>query len=360
MFEQFSRTKAVIEDGFRRRLHHGVQIYVSLESNTLLDAAMSSESRQPTLDQNSIMLWRSAGKPLTAALALLFANRQQLNLDQPLSTWIEESRHSVVGEITLRDLLAHRSGLPVIDTGWPQAEWSEIICRIVSISELTTTAAYQPQLSWFLIAEVLQRIDGRPFGRLVRDELLQPLQMDRSWCGLPDEIVRQQSDQIAGLFDRQKGQLVDHALNDSQARRSPSPGGSFRGAVSDLARFYEWLGEQSKPGATELPAAEIRGLMTEPTRVGQFDETLQHTIDFGLGVILNSNRYGQETVPYGFGKYSSDAAFGHGGAQCAMGFCDPTFGLVVAWAADGLCGEGWHQRRNKAINEAIYEDLGLC
>jgi len=32
-------------------------------------------------------------------------------------------------------------------------------------------------------------------------------------------------------------------------------------------------------------------------RVGKFDQTLQHTVDFGLGVVCNSNLYGLDTVP---------------------------------------------------------------
>ena len=94
-------------------------------------------------------------------------------------------------------------------------------------------------------------------------------------------------------------------------------------------------------------------------RADQFDHTLQHTVDYGLGLIVNSNHHGAATVPYGFGKYSSAESFGHGGAQCSIGFYDPQHKLVVAWAANGFCGEGQHQRRNRAINEAIYEDIGI-
>jgi CubicO group peptidase (beta-lactamase class C family) len=73
-------------------------------------------------------------------------------------------------------------------------------------------------------------------------------------------------------------------------------------------------------------------------------------------------------IPTGTGKIRfrtalestvSPDTFGHGGAQCAMAFCDPGHKLVVAWAANGLCREPQHQRRNRAINEAIYEDLHL-
>ncbi|MGV2337113.1 MAG UNVERIFIED_CONTAM: hypothetical protein LVR18_24495 [Planctomycetaceae bacterium] len=52
--------------------------------------------------------------------------------------------------------------------------------------------------------------------------------------------------------------------------------------------------------------------MTARHRVGAFDQTLQHIVDFGLGVICNSNVWGVDTVPYGFGRWSSSGAFGHG------------------------------------------------
>ena len=104
---------------------------------------------------------------------------------------------------------------------------------------------------------------------------------------------------------------------------------------------------------------EQLSLMTRRHREGLFDRTLQHQVDYGLGVILDSNRYGVGTVPYGFGRHCSTSTFGHGGAQCAMGFVDPENELIVAWAANGRPGEPQHQKRNRAINEAIYRDLGL-
>ena len=41
------------------------------------------------------------------------------------------------------------------------------------------------------------------------------------------------------------------------------------------------------------------------------------------------------------------------------GFADPEHGLVVAWATNARIGEPRHNARNRAINTAIYEDLGL-
>jgi CubicO group peptidase (beta-lactamase class C family) len=117
-------------------------------------------------------------------------------------------------------------------------------------------------------------------------------------------------------------------------------------------------GGQSELGQ-QLVSIETIQQMTARHRVGKFDQTLQHKVDFGLGVHCNSNRHGVDTVPYGFGQYCSEATYGHGGSQCSMGFCDPERRLIVAWSANGFCGEVQHQRRNRMINNAIYEDLGL-
>jgi len=90
-----------------------------------------------------------------------------------------------------------------------------------------------------------------------------------------------------------------------------------------------------------------------------FDETFKHIIDWGLGVIVNSNRYQDDGLPYGFGPYASDASFGHGGNQSSCGLVDPDRQLVLTWVCNGMPGEARHDARVRAINAAVYEDLNL-
>jgi CubicO group peptidase (beta-lactamase class C family) len=99
--------------------------------------------------------------------------------------------------------------------------------------------------------------------------------------------------------------------------------------------------------------------MTRRDREGAFDVTFQHVVDFGLGVIVNSRRYG-EHVPYGFGSNAAESSFGHGGSQSSIGFADPENGVVVAAVANGFPGEEAHNDRFRALNTAIYEDLGIA
>jgi CubicO group peptidase (beta-lactamase class C family) len=158
------------------------------------------------------------------------------------------------------------------------------------------------------------------------------------------------------VYTRAAGRLIPSEYSAGLWLREPSPGGNLRGPVRELGRFYEMLWNNGRtPDGASLLTPETVQQMTMRHRVGQYDETFQHPVDFGLGLIIDSNGHGVDTVPYGFSAYCSPRTFGHGGAQCAMGFCDPDLGLVVAWAANGFCGEGQHQRRNVAINSAIYE-----
>ena len=100
-------------------------------------------------------------------------------------------------------------------------------------------------------------------------------------------------------------------------------------------------------------------LLTSRQRVGMFDQTFRHKIDWGLGFIVNSAKYGEQTVPYGFGRHASPRAFGHGGMQSSVGFGDPEFGLAGAVIFNGAPGEARHTKRIRLLMTALYEDLGL-
>lgn len=359
---QFPQTIEAIEDGIDRGLHSGLQIYVSQRGRVLLNVGVGQSTPGRLMTSDTIMLWRSAGKPLTAATICRFADRGYLSLDDNVARfWSDVSEHPI-GSVTLRQLLTHQSGMTVNDSGWPYRPWTEILQNLMHINVGSGEAAYQPQTTWFLLAELLQRIDPhqRLFGQIVHDEILSPCGIAEVWCGLPPEVTTLES-RLPVIYELQQGQLVESEFHTPAFITEASPGGNYRGPISELGRFYELLLRRGKSvTGEEVLNEQTVAEMTAPQRVGAFDSTFQHTVDFGLGLIVDSNQYGPDSVPYGFGRHCSTRTFGHGGAQCAMGFCDPAHELVVAWAANGFCGEGRHQQRNRVINESIYADLGIA
>ncbi len=273
-----------------------------------------------------------------------------------------ETRRCAISDVTIQELLTHTSGIPLLDTGWPHSTWNDTLDRIRGVKSLVPGSAYQPQSTWFLLGEILQRLDPghRLFNTILTEDLLAPMGIDEAWCGLMEDHVTGLADRLPQFSVSERGEISTSEYSTKPWLTQPSPGGNFRGPVRALGRFYEMLLHNGRiPSGGTILSRETVANMTSPHRVGRFDDTMQHIVDLGLGLFLDSNRHGQKSVPYGFGKYCTSETFGHGGAQCAMGFCDPVHKLVVAWAANGFCSEPQHQRRNRAMNEAIYEDLNL-
>lgn len=359
----FPALTSAVEDGIRRRLHTGVQVFVSVDGEPVVDAGFGESSPGIPLSKDTIMPWRSAGKPLTAAALCVHFASGRLSPDSQLMEVLPEVKVSDADAITIGSLLSHSSALPVVETTWPHQSWEDCLQQICSRNlNVDSDVAYQPQATWFLLGQLLIRLDrrGRDFQTLVRDMIQRPVGMENTWCGIPTAVLQSHAHHLPTIYHRERSQMVESNFGSSPWLSEPSPGGNFRGPVRELGAFYEMLmrGGLTADGQ-RLIAEETVRLMTQRHREGMFDRTFQHVVDFGLGVIVNSNQYGVDTVPYGFGQFSSRHAFGHGGAQCAMGFCDPQHQLVVVWSANGFCGEGLHQQRNRRINEAIYTDLGL-
>lgn len=359
------KTWQVIHDGIEQGLHHGVQLYVSLAGDVIVDTAIGENPPDSPLTSETLSLWLSSGKPITAVAVLQQVEQGQLKLDQPVADIIPEFAAKNKETVTVRHLLTHTAGLRPVTTGWPKQSWDEIIAKICQASTRMNwvpgeKAGYDPARSWFILGEIVRRIDGRMIDQYVREQILEPLGMVDSWLAIPEQLHEAYGKRIGVMFHVIDGELRPTKSHQTEVCAAPSPGGSMRGPASQLGKFYEMLlrGGVTASGENIL-SRDLVDSMTSRVRVGMYDETFQHQIDFGLGVIINSNRYGAETVPYGFGRYASDKAFGHGGAQSSIGFADPQHRLVVAAVANGCPGEELHNARFRELNSAIYEDLKL-
>ena len=360
----FPRAMAVISQGIERGLHTGCQVYISVHGRILADCGIGMSRSGASMSSDTINLWLSSGKPLTAVAILQAWEQGELRLDDRVTQFLPAFGQNGKEAVTIRHLLNHTGGFRNVETGWPEASWNEIIERINSAPleadwVVGRTAGYHTASSWFVLGEILQQIDQRPYSDVLRDRLLSPLGMNDTWAAMPPDRHAVYGDRIGGMFSREQSELVP--LDWSSAARSAvvSPGGNIRGPIRELGFFYEMLLNEGAGPTGRVLTPQTVVAMTARHRVGEYDQTLGHVIDFGLGVIIDSNRYGAATVPYGYGAKCSPRAFGHGGAQSSQGWCDPETGLVVAYYFNGRAGEGQHNRRTRQLNEAIAMDIGI-
>jgi len=356
----------IIEEGMTAGLHSGGQIYISKAGQVLLDTAFGLREPGSPMRTGDLMSWLSNTKPLLTIAFGQLLEKSQVCLSDPIVRWIPEFASGGKEGVTIEHLLTHTGGIRAADKIPENLPWDETIKRICAVPLERDwipgqTAGYHVSGSWFILAEVLQRIAGASWPDYTKRNILLHLEMRDSFVSFSPEEIEALKDRIAPMFITAGGKSDLHPpLNSPAQMLLPRPGSSGRGPIRELARIYEmFLADGIIQGQRFLESSTVQ-LLTSRRRVGKFDLTFRHTIDWGFGIIVNSNQYGAETLPYSFGRYASPDTFGHGGAQSSSAFADPTHRLVIAWVFNGMPGEGRHNKRSRDLNTAIFEDLGLA
>ena len=368
--ERLPATAEAFESGVRDGLHPGAQVFVSLAGETVADAAVGEARPGTPMTRDSIALWMSMGKPMTAALVAKLVDRDMLEVDQPVADWIDGFASGGKENITIRHVLTHTGGFRNVGSNWSPEPWAKVIDRIAaaSLEEDWTpgeTAGYHVASGWYVLAEVCRRALGveptdAAMAAMYRRELLGPLGMADAWIGMPRPRYLDYGSRLALAYDTSKDEHKPMAFPNTEAGFVLCrPGGNARGPVRAMGRFYEQLlidrGDLTGERFLSEPTART---FTSRQRVGLRDCTFGAAIDWGYGFLLNEA--GGRRIPYGYGPHASPDAFGHSGNQSSCAFADPPHALAVAWLTNGLPGELAHQRRQTAINAAIYEDLRLA
>lgn len=357
---------ALAQQGVEEALHPGLQVFVWQNGEVLVDDALGEARPGRPMTSESINLWMSATKPLTAVAMAQLWERGLVNLDEPVAHILPEFAENGKERVTLNHLLTHTSCIPRFDEKEGET-WEETLQRICALPLEKgcvpgETAAYHATSSWYVLGEVIRRVDGRGVDRYLHDEVFAPLDMQSWSLGVSKERQSDVGERIAWMFRRTlpSGELTPIVeFNRESGVRAIRPASNGRGTARHLANFYRMLMDGGVWQGRRLLEARTVKVFTSPARVGLHDKTFGHTIDWGLGFIVDSSHYGAERVPYGFGLHASSTTFGHGGRESSVAFADPENQLVVAAVFNGMPGEVRHQQRVRGFLTDLYTDLGI-
>lgn len=359
---RFPKLAAQIQQGIDEGLHRGGQVFVSLRDELRADWAFGENEPGQPVTRDMLFPWLSCTKPLAAvALGQLF-EQGLLEWHDPVVKFLPEFAVHGKEAVTLWHLLTHTAGLRTFGRGSPAQTWDETIAAICALPMepdwlLGQRAGYHVGSSWFLLAEIVCRLSGKTYSDYLRENIFQPLGMTDFWCGMPPDVAEEyvRTNRIASMWVTERGQSGKQPWGSIEHLQWCSPGAGGWGPIAQLGRFQEAL----RNGGDGILQPETIRQLSFRHRVGLRDETFQHTMDWGLGFIVNSAKYGVQSVPYGYGLHASPETFGHGGYQSSTGFVDPVHGLAVAMVMNGTPGEARNQKRYRGLCTALYEDLGL-
>jgi CubicO group peptidase (beta-lactamase class C family) len=335
--------------------------------------------------KDTLVLVYSTSKGLAAMTLALAHSRGWLDYDQRVASYWPEFAQEGKGEITVRQLLAHEAGLPVVDEPLDAhllADFDRLGAAIARQRPLwkpgTRHGYHGVSLGWYE-GELIRRVDPRKrtLGRFFAEEIAAPLGLE-IYFGAPDDLPRERLARIEripawkaipqtrdlprpmalAMLNPRSLSFRTFAnprlrrpadLDRAEYRRVEFPAGGAIGSARDIARAYAAL--VADPPELELTPGTLDEITRFPPRPlhGWRDEVLKVDTAFSLG-------YARPLGEFRFG--SSARAFGHPGAGGSFAFADPDRGVAFAYVMNRL---GFHLNddpREKSLRDALYRCLG--
>ncbi|HEX8440490.1 serine hydrolase [Archangium sp.] len=253
------------------------------------------------VDEHTLFSIGSISKSFTALALGLLVEEGKLSWDDPVSQhlpYFQMYDPYVTRELTVRDLLTHRSGLPDVSGGilWYGSDYSreEVLKRvryIKPVSSFRGTYAYQ-NVMYMAAGEVVRAVSGKSWDDFIRERLFTPLGMEESQSLFRDLKT---SRNVALPHVRIDGKPVAIAYRDSDAL---GPAGSILSNVHDMARYMQLLlGEGTIDGKKLYGESVARELFTPqmvvpvpPSSRPEFKSIDPRFRAYGLGWFLRDYR----------------------------------------------------------------------
>ncbi len=248
-----------------RGVRHAVMAVTHGDGWHWSSAAGPTSPDGPAMTADTRVHLASVTKLFTATAVLQLVERGALGLDDPVTTWLPTELsvglHRVDGvdhtaNVTVRNLLAHTSGLPDYFLEAPAGDRSigdliveqdvsftidDVVDRVRRLSPhfppqhgTGRHRAHYSDTNFQLLAEIVARVTGRAFAHVVEERILGPLGLDSTaFAGRPRPTTPREP--VASLWS---GDVV---LDRPRLMASLGPDGGLVGTVSDAIRFLRAL-----------------------------------------------------------------------------------------------------------------------
>ena len=325
-----ARLERAISDGS----YLGVQLYVSVGTETWVDIAVGERFPGTALGTDDPVPWVCCAKPLGALAVGLLYEGGALTPQTRVSSVVPEFAAGGKAEVTITQLLSHSvpyelDGIDRVDepplVHLPHEKALAVACARQLDRSRTSPALYSPFGSWVVLAEVVARLTGTGYFDFVEREILRPLEMDAVVYG----------DAVGGLADlyarTDAGHAVHRWLNLEEVLAPGSPGTGAHGPARELARVCECLVQDGWWNGRRILGRKAVPALSATVRQGMPDPGFSNLqLTWGLGVCTDSDWFG---APRG------TRAVGHTGYGCALTMGDLDHRLVISFLSTSVTDE---------------------
>lgn len=289
----------------------------------------------------------SSTKAITAMAIHLLDQRRLIHLDDPIADYIPDFARHGKEDVTIRQLLTHRAGIPALPgerfelsmLERPQ-QVIELLCDARPLSVPGRRLAYHALTGGFLLGEILERVTGRSLRRFLEEEISAPWKLGTFNYGVPPErvgevaqnaLVGPQLPPVSWMFKRSIGVDPETAVayaNDPIFLTSVVPSGNLITTADGACRFFEGLLRGGTLDGVQLfEPRTVRRALAEQSFL-EMDSSLGLPVRYSMGFMLGGDVFSI----YG---HHTPRAFGHVGFSNVIIWADPDRELSVAYLNTG-------------------------
>jgi len=245
------------------------------------------------VDEHTLFANASTTKAMVAAGLLMLVDEGKLQLDDPIVRHLPELHFKdplLTQQLTVRDLLTHRTGLPSTDF-WgflqrmPLSEQIERLAAVTPAAPLRTRQIYQNTM-YELLGLVIERLSGQRWDRFLAARLWRPLGMNETF-GARGQIDEGKVHVLPHEYREERLAVTSWDLPADEADAA----GSVWSSIHDMSLWAQFLlrggarvdGERliSEAGFAEM--FKPQSLIDRPDFYPTARLTQPHWISYGLG-----------------------------------------------------------------------------
>ena len=212
--------------------------------------------KQQRADEHTRFAIGSTTKAMTSAAVAMLVDEGKLRWDDHVINYIPELQLSdpyVTRELTIRDLLTHRSGMGSVDLMWTRLPYSmtEMVRRLRFVQP---TAPFRSEwqynnVLYAMTGLIIERASGLPWDKFIRTRIFAPLGMTESETFV-SQIIGKPNVAVPHVEANDSVRVVPMRTTDSIA-----PAGSVYSSVSDMSKWMRFILDSGRVGTKRLIAA---------------------------------------------------------------------------------------------------------
>lgn len=340
-------------------LHPALNLCIRRHGAKVLDRAIGhakgntpagvDEERLVPATPDSVFNLFSASKSVTAMLIHHLDDAGKIHIDDRVAEYVPEFAAHGKEKTTIRHVLNHRAGLPLVPAEKFDLDMlldHDAIVRFLCECPPTTVPgrklAYHALTGGFILAEIIQRVSGKSIQAYLEEVIRRPLGLTHFRYGVLPEHVDEVADDVftgpkppfplSALVKRAFGADMPTAVNlanDPRFRTGIVPSGNVFCTAEEASRFFECLlrGGVGPDGTRVFSERSIQRARIEQS-YHEHDAVLQYPFRFGLGFMLGS-RHSSVLGP------DTSEAFGHMGFTNILIYADPERDVSLALLNNG-------------------------